>query len=151
MENSNAVTALTPGQKAALTRAQNQGKTPRPASPAKAERAEGIGLALIVTESDKKLSVTFQATKRGQETSRFDLPEQEASFPLAGITAWCSEGKLVGFRDVPRQRLGYGSTARPRSAGPHEAGAVQSSSMRRKAKALPALRKRFSHSRTIRG
>ena len=76
MENSNSVTALTPGQKAALTRAQNQGRTPRPASPAKAERAEGLGLALIVTESDKTLSITFQATKRGQEASRFDLPER---------------------------------------------------------------------------
>ena len=100
MENSNAVTALTPGQKAALTRAQNQGRTPRPASPAKAERAEGLGLALIVTESDKTLSVTFEATKRGQEASRFDLPDGETSFPLATITAWCTDGKLVGFGDV---------------------------------------------------
>ena len=100
MENSNSVTALTPGQKAALTRAQNQGRTPRPASPAKAERAEGLGLALIVTESDKTLSVTFQATKRGQEASRFDLPDGETSFPLATITAWCTDGKLVGFADV---------------------------------------------------
>ena len=100
MENANSVTALSPGQKAALTRAQNQGKTPRPASPAKVERAAGIGLALIVTESDDKLSIAFQATKRGQETSRFDLPEQEACFPLAGITAWCSEGKLVGFTEI---------------------------------------------------
>ena len=111
MENANLVTALSPGQKAALTRAQNQGKTPRPASPAKVERAAGIGLALIVTESDDKLSIAFQATKRGQETSRFDLPEQEACFPLAGIMAWCSEGKLVGFTDsASASRLRFNSS-----------------------------------------
>lgn len=100
MENVNSVTALTAGQKAALTRAQNQGRTPRPTSPARAEREAGLGLALIVTESDKTLSIGFQATKRGQETSRFDLPEHESSFPLAAIMASCSDGKLVGFTEV---------------------------------------------------
>ena len=122
MENANSVTALTPGQKAALTRAQNQGRTPRPASPAKAERAAGLGLALIVTESDDKLSIAFQATKRGQETSQFDLPEQESMLSAGGHHGMVQRRQACRLHGDPRQRLGYGSTARPRSARPHQAG-----------------------------
>jgi hypothetical protein len=114
MNSTTPTTQLTAGQKAALTRRANQGKTGPLAGPVKVERKPDVILAMVITEKPSVLAVSFVVEKAMKEGTRWDLPEHEQAFPLLTLSTWANlEGtELLGYgalrvalADMPIEQL----------------------------------------------
>ena len=94
--------ALTPGQRAAATRAANRagGISPAKNGAAVSERAAGLALELWITEHDgdkAHLSIVFRAFDPDGRPMPEGLGKGERALPFLRWEAWPEAGALVGF------------------------------------------------------